>query len=409
MANSLLVVYRCERLLMISSLLLLLPLACFVDIENAPCISSSNCPANQYCKSTDKRCHKTDFKNYSCEEGGCGENEFCYRSDMTCHLRDEVGLACKNYLDCPPGQICTKEGTCDTPPEPQCEKDGDCKKANVNTAICEESVCKITDCDTGFKDEDFDYTNGCEVVLPCDDSDGYGYYEQCTGNNVCRCDSSCVILANLYGVDYEKGACLKRCPPTDANKILNDNMLCVCTVDRMGVCQEANLFETAVLKGLARAKLIPNCDDFMKDSASFPEISFSLGGKSSSYNRGVACKKKDNEKDIIQVSLYKICSTILPCRDTISIFLPADILPGQLLNSDKAGALKASITYAIDSNNVIKVTEIWFNAISVGGSITVIKNGTDPDKILELDLNLRMLRYDVPVCGEVVKKDCSRL
>ncbi|MCX7958435.1 MAG: hypothetical protein N3B13_05245, partial [Deltaproteobacteria bacterium] len=84
------------RLLLIIITLLLPLSSCFVETEFAPCAASTNCPKDQYCSKTDNRCHKTDFKIYSCEESQCGENEFCYLPDRTCHLADETGLDCES-------------------------------------------------------------------------------------------------------------------------------------------------------------------------------------------------------------------------------------------------------------------------------------------------------------------------
>ncbi|MGC8927143.1 MAG: hypothetical protein ACP5QK_04385 [Myxococcota bacterium] len=392
-----------QKIFIVLSLLFLF-ISCFVDTELAPCISSENCPKGQFCSKTDMKCHKTEFRIYSCEDSGCKENEFCYPLDNSCHLKDEVGLPCETYNDCPSGQLC-KENHCNIPAEPQCKEDSECIKENVNTARCDEGVCKIDKCNLGFSDKDMDFSNGCENILPCTD-EGFNNYEQCTGNNVCKCDSDCIKLSGYYGVDYNKGLCLKKCSPTDVNKSF-DNMLCACTANEMGICKKANLFETAMLSGLVRARMVDNCDDFMKDSTTFRDISLTLGGVESTYNRATACKKTENGKPIINVSLFKVCQ-LLPCKDIVVITLPQDIKPNQTLTTDDAGALKATVNYSLVDNK-IQVQDIWFNAMSVAGSIIVNNNGLDQSKIIELNINLKMMRYDVPFCGDIVKKSCSGL
>lgn len=351
------------------------------------------------------KCHQTEFRSYSCEESECKENEFCYPLDNSCHLIDEVGLPCESYNDCPRGQLCNNENICIVPDKPQCKQDSDCIKENVKNAICEDGICKIRECELGFSDKDLDFSNGCENVLPCT-NDGLNYYEQCIGNNVCKCDSDCIMISGYYGIDYDKGLCLKKCAPTDANKSF-DNMLCSCTVNEMGVCKKANLFETAMLTGKVKAKIMNSCDDFMKDSTLFNEISLTLGGVKSTYNRGTACKKIEDNKPVISLSLFKICQ-LLPCKDIITITLPQDIKSNQTLKSSESGALKATINYAM-VNNQIQIEEIWFNAMSVAGAIIVENNGDNADKIIELYINLKMMRYDVPFCGDIVKKSCNNL
>ncbi len=377
--------------------------ACSVEIEFAPCESSLNCPKDQYCSRTDKKCHKTDFRIYSCEESECKENEFCYNPDKTCHLIDESGLECSNYFDCPPGQMCKENNKCDIPSEPQCEKPDDCIKENVSSALCLGGVCRVEKCNIGYTDKDLDPTNGCEGILPCSE-DGFSPYEQCTGNNVCKCNSDCIILSGYYGVEYDKGLCMQRCAPSDINKSFG-NMLCTCTLSEVGTCKKANLFETAMLSGQIKAKFLGSCDEFMKDSASFEEISLTLGGIRSGYNRGTACKKIEDGKPVINISLFKIC-TILPCKDIINITLPQDIKSNQTLKTDEAGALKATVKYSMVDNQII-IQEIWFNAISGAGSIIVEDNGSDANKTIILNLNLKMVRYDVPFCGDIVKKSCK--
>ncbi len=383
--------------------LILFLTTCFVNIENAPCIKSSNCPLGQYCSKNDGKCHTTDFRSYSCEESECGENEFCYAPDNTCHLKDELGLDCNNHTDCPPGQFCNKENICVAPEQPVCQEDKECLKQNVKDARCLEGVCRISKCGIGYEDKDKDFTNGCEEILPCS-NDGLDTYELCTGNNVCKCNSDCIILSDYYGIDFNKGHCLEKCSVSDVNKSFN-NMLCMCTINEMGVCKKANLFETAMLSGKVRAKLTDKCDDFINGSSLFQEISFTIGERTSYYNRGTACKKIEDGKPSISFSLFKICQ-MLPCKDIIIITLPQDITTNQTLKSDEAGAMKATVKYAMVDNQ-IEVQEIWFNAISGAGSIIVENNGADANKIIELILNLKMVRYDFPFCGDIVQRSCK--
>lgn len=380
-------------------------ISCFIDTELAPCSSSSNCPKDQYCSKSDNRCHKTDFMVYSCEESNCSENEFCYPIDKTCHLLDEVGLFCNNSYDCPRGQICNDEKICILPDKPQCSEPKDCLKANVESANCLDGVCTIEKCSIGFTDKDFDYSNGCENMLPCSDN-GFNPYERCSGNNVCKCDSDCIMLSGYYGIDYDKGLCLRKCAVTDINKTFG-NMLCNCTATEMGVCKKANLFEIATLSGQIKAKLLDNCNEFIKDSATFQDINLTLGGITSSYNRGSACKKYEDGKPIINITLFKICS-ILPCKDIISIDIPQNIHTGQTLSTNEVFGLKASIEYTMKDNQVF-IKEVWFNAISWGGFITVENNGSEISKIIQLRLDLKMIRYDIPYCGEIVRKECVNL
>ncbi|MCX7945266.1 MAG: hypothetical protein N2746_12230 [Deltaproteobacteria bacterium] len=383
---------------------------CSVEIELAPCMSSNNCPKNQYCSKIDNRCHYTRFKTYSCENSGCAENEFCYPLDKSCHLVDEVGLSCETHSDCPPGQLCTKDKTCIPPEQPQCSEDRDCIKENVSTARCVSGVCIIDRCNLGFRDKDIDYSNGCEEMLSCS-NEGLNPYEQCTGNNVCKCDSDCIILSNYYGIKYDKGLCLKRCSPTDSNKIIS-NELCNCTLSEVGICKRANLFQIAPLKGQVRAKLLDKCDNFMNESTELKdEISITLGNHTSSYNRCSACEKMENGKPIIQLSLFKICG-ILPCEDIISITLPKDVRSKQRLDTKESGAIKAKIKYDIsnsDTGNNIIIKEIWINAISGKGNIQVNNNGSDSTRMIDLYLDLIMVRYDIPICGDIVEKACEKL
>ncbi len=391
---------RRSLILVLISVLTLI--TCVVDTEFAPCISSQNCPGNQYCSKTDNKCHNTKFIPYSCEEEDCSENEFCYPLDKTCHLADEVGLECNTNFDCPSGQLC-KEEMCIIPEEPQCKESMDCIKENVERAACLDGVCRIEKCHLGFTDKDFDYSNGCENILPCSD-DGFEPYDPCTGNNVCKCNSDCIMLSGYYGIEYNKGLCLEKCSPSDNNKTFG-NMICSCTANEMGTCTKANLFETSMLTGIIKAKLLNSCDEFMKDSAVFSEITFTIGGKTSSYNRGTACKKIEDGKPVISISLFKICQ-LLPCQDIISINIPQNAQPNQTLRSDEAGAIKATIKYSMVDNQ-IKIQEIWFNAISGAGAIIVENNGNDTNKVIILNLNLKMVRYDVPFCGDMVKKSCN--
>jgi len=389
-------------------LILFLLAGCFVDIEDAPCKSSDNCPKRQYCSMIDQKCHKTDFKGYSCEDSECGENEFCYPLDKKCHLKDELGLPCDTYFDCPSGQLCSNSN-CEAPGESQCKKDEDCLKKNVQEAICDGGVCKIKKCSLGFEDKDIDYSNGCEEVLPCSD-DGLDYYAVCNGNNECKCNATCIKLAKPYGVNYDKGECLTKCAPTDVNKSFEKDQMCICTTDELGTCKKANLFQTGMLIGTIRAKIGDNCDDFGRDSALFGEIKLELGGEVSYYNRGFACYKTENNKPIINVSLFKICN-VLPCKDVISISLPENISSNQTLkfgDGGEASAMKASLLYDM-VNNLPTIKELWINATSVAGSVIVENNGKDANKIIQLNISLKLLRYDVPLCGDIVNKTCTNL
>lgn len=386
------------------SLVVLILFSCLVDIEHAPCISSENCPRGQYCSKSDQRCHKTDFEISSCDNSGCPESAFCYQVDRTCHLVDELGLECRDHFDCPYGQFCDERRICVTPSAPQCAQKSDCMKQNVSDADCLDGVCRVLKCNLGYSDKDMDYSNGCENVLPCTD-EGLGAYGICTGDNVCKCDSNCINVSSLYGIQYDKGSCLKRCALSDVNRSF-DNMLCLCTVSEMGVCKRANLFETAMLYGNVRAKLNDTCDDFIHGSVEYKEIQFTIGGETSKYNKGIACKKREGNRDVISVSLFKM-DQLLPYKDIITLTLPVDIKPNQTLKTEEAGAIKAIVIFGIVDNK-IQIQEIWLNAISGAGAIIVNDNGSG-DGIIELNLNLKMVRYDIPLCGDVIKKDCGKL
>jgi len=381
---------------------------CFVDIENAPCNSSENCPDNQYCSRIDQRCHKTDFKVFSCEDQSCGENEFCYPVDKTCHLKDEMGLLCNNHFDCPPGQMCSSK-FCKPPQESQCKKDEDCLKDNVKEAICDEGVCKIKKCNLGYNDKDTDYSNGCEEMLPCSE-DGLDYYDSCKDNNECKCNASCIKLARSYGIDYNRGECLTKCAPDDANKTFENGQMCICTTEELGICKKANLFQTGTLNGIIKASLNNSCDDFIKNSIQFKEIKLELGNDTSSYSRGFACYKMDNNRPVISVSLFKLCN-YLPCDDIINITIPQNISLNQTLivgDGKDAGAVKASISYEM-VGNLPTIKEVWLNATSIGGSIVVDNNGKGTDKMIQLNLSIKLLRYDVPLCGDIINKTCTNL
>ncbi len=390
-----------KRLFFIPLLLISLS-TCFVDIENAPCNSSFNCPNGQYCSMKDNRCHKTDFQIYSCEDSSCSENEFCSPIDNTCRLNDELGLKCNNHFDCPPGQFCN-ENMCIKPEEPQCAGDRDCLKDNVEIGICLEGTCRIEKCNLGFSDEDRDFANGCEKILPCSD-DGLEPYGGCMGNNVCKCNSDCIIMQGFLGIDYDKGYCLQKCSPSDENKYFG-NMLCFCTLNESGVCKRANLFETADLNGIVRAKMSDNCNNYNKDPASFNEITFNMGGEKSGYNRGTACKKTEDNKPVIEVTIFKNCG-LIPCKDVITIIIPQNISKGDTIDTDRGGAIKATVKFSITDNNQISLQEIWFNAVSIAGKIKVEEY---IDQVISLNLNLKMMRYDVPLCGDIIQKSCKDL